>query len=130
MTKENILEKKFEELDILKEILSTYPSDYRNNIVKRIGEVSEEIISYLAVSKRALKEFTLEEVAKYNGKDGMPAYVIVNGSVYDTGDVDVWTGGVHFGILAGSDLTEVYNSCHSGKKEILGKLRLVGTLKQ
>lgn len=130
MIKENILKRKFEELDILKEILSTYPSDYRNNIVERIGEVSEEIISYLDIFKRDLKEFTLEEVAKYNGKDGMPAYVIINKNVYDNSNVAVWKGGEHFGILAGGDLTEVYNSCHSGNKEILGRLTLVGTLKQ
>ena len=130
MTKENIFKKKFEDLDILKGFLSTYPSDYSENIIDRMKAINEEIDIYLNNEKRHLEEFTLEEVSKYNGKDGMPAYVIIKGAVYDTSDVEVWNGGSHFGVLAGNDLTESFINCHSGEHEILKKLRIIGTLKQ
>lgn len=130
MKKESIFKKKFEDLDILKGLLSTYPSDYRENIIDRMKAINKEIDIYLNREKRNLEEFTLEEVSKYNGKDGMPAYVIIRGTVYDTSDVEVWNGGSHFGVSAGNDLTESFTNCHSGKLEILKKLRIIGTLKQ
>lgn len=52
------------------------------------------------------KEFTLEELAKFNGKDGNKAYVAVDGIVYDVTDVPPWKGGDHNGYEAGKDLTE------------------------
>lgn len=130
MTKENIFKKKFEDLDILKGFLSTYPSDYSENIIDRMKAINEEIDIYLNNEKRHLEEFTLEEVSKYNGKDGMPAYVIIKGAVYDTSDVEVWNGGFHFGVSAGNDLTESFANCHSGELGILKKLRVIGSLKQ
>lgn len=56
-------------------------------------------------------EFTLEELAKYNGKDGNRAYVAVDGIVYDVTDVKEWAGGSHWGkFQAGNDLTEAIKS--------------------
>lgn len=52
------------------------------------------------------KEFTLDELAKFNGKDGNKAYVAVDGVVYDVTDVPPWKGGDHNGYEAGKDLTE------------------------
>lgn len=129
MAKKNLLEKKFEDLDILKGFLTTYSEDYRENIMWRIEVITKEISSYLNNTYRDLKEFTIEEVSKYNGKDGMPAYVIINGTVYDTVDVPQWSGGNHFGLVAGVDLTEEFSNCHSNSTEILEKLRVVGVLK-
>lgn len=56
-------------------------------------------------------EFTLEELAKYNGKDGNRAYVAVDGIVYDVTDVKEWAGGSHWGkFQAGNDLTDAIKS--------------------
>lgn len=130
MAKDKILKKFFEDLDILKSLLSTYPRDYRESIIDRMKVINEEIGSYLNKDKRYLEEFTLEEISKYNGKDGMPGYVVIKGSVYDTSNVEVWNGGSHFGVSAGADLTENFMNCHSDSSEILKKLKLIGTLKQ
>lgn len=130
MTKKNILQKKFEDFDILKGLLSVYPNDYRGTVIDKMEEVTDEIINYLDDVKRDFQEFTLAEVAKYNGKDGMPSYVVISGTVYDASDVSVWNNGIHFGLSAGADLTKNFENCHSNEAKILGKLRPVGTLKE
>lgn len=71
------------------------------------------------------RQYTLEELSKYNGRNGMPAYVAVNGIVYDVSSVGSWGGGTHFGLAAGEELTEEYNNCHGGA-DIISKLPKVG----
>jgi predicted heme/steroid binding protein len=54
-----------------------------------------------------MKIFNAAELAKYDGKNGNPAYVAVDGKVYDVTDVPQWKDGSHFGrFQAGADLTE------------------------
>lgn len=74
------------------------------------------------------KEFTLSELAKFNGKNGNPAYIAIDGIVYDVTWNPAWSGGTHFGMYAGKDLTKEFSTCHS--KSILSSLNQVGTLKQ
>ena len=50
-------------------------------------------------------ELTLEELAKFNGKDGNPAYVAVDGIIYDVSASPAWKNGGHNGFEAGKDLT-------------------------
>ncbi len=52
-------------------------------------------------------ELTLAELAKYNGKDGNPAYVAVDGIIYDVSAYPKWKNGDHNGYSAGNDLTEI-----------------------
>ena len=53
-----------------------------------------------------MKEFTAEELAKYDGRDGRPAYVAYDGVVYDLTESGMWGGGDHEGMhYAGKDLT-------------------------
>ncbi len=49
---------------------------------------------------------TLEELSQYNGKDGQPAYVAVDGVIYDFSNIPEWKDGEHNGYSAGNDLTE------------------------
>ncbi len=74
------------------------------------------------------KTFTIEELATYNGKNGQPAYVAVDGTVYDVTNNAAWAAASHFGLTAGKNLSNEFQSCHSGQKEILAKLKVVGRL--
>ncbi len=50
---------------------------------------------------------TKSELAKFDGRDGRPAYVAVNGTLYDVTASPLWKGGDHQGAhQAGADLTE------------------------
>lgn len=53
-----------------------------------------------------MKEFTAEELATFDGRDGRPAYVAYMGLVYDVSASPMWAGGDHEGMHnAGHDLT-------------------------
>lgn len=71
--------------------------------------------------------FTLQELSRYDGKGGNPAYVAVNGIVYDVTNNAAWAAATHFGLTAGKDLTNEFASCHGGQP-ILSKLKVVGKL--
>lgn len=76
-------------------------------------------------SAQNLKTFTKEELKKYDGQNGNPAYVAVNGIVYDVTNVPAWKDGKHHGYKAGVDLSEeIKNSPHGLK--VLDKLPIVG----
>lgn len=76
------------------------------------------------------KEFTVDELAKYNGKDGNRAYVAVDGVVYDVTDAPPWNGGDHNGYEAGKDLTkEIKEDSPHGISKLDG-IPIVGTLKK
>ena len=77
-----------------------------------------------------MKEFTLDELAEFNGKDGKPAYVAVKGIVYDLTGTPMWESGDHFEMhSAGLDLTEALEAAPHGD-ETLVKWPVVGTLKK
>ncbi len=73
------------------------------------------------------KSFTKEELSKYNGKNGKPSYVAVNGVVYDVSSVVAWQNDTHFGMIPGNELTSDFNACHPGS-ERLTTLPMVGKL--
>ncbi len=64
--------------------------------------------------QNSIRTFTLAELSGYNGRDGNPAYVAVNGTVYDVTDNAGWAAATHFGLTAGKDLTSEFASCHAG----------------
>lgn len=76
----------------------------------------------------AEQTFTKEELAKFDGQNGQPAYVAVNGTVYDVSGKKAWAGGKHHGHVAGQDLTNaLLNDSPHGDK-VLKDLPVVGKL--
>ncbi|WP_352400846.1 cytochrome b5 domain-containing protein [Anaerotignum sp.] len=73
------------------------------------------------------RSITRQELAVSNGKNGNPAYVAIDGFVYDVTNNPAWGAGTHFGLGAGRDLTNEFASCHEGEN-ILKKLPVVGFL--
>jgi len=52
-------------------------------------------------------ELTLDQLKQYDGQNGNPAYVVVDGVIYDVTNVPQWKGGKHNGYTAGNDLTDI-----------------------
>jgi predicted heme/steroid binding protein len=78
--------------------------------------------------KTKLKEYTLKELAEYNGKNGT-SYVAYQGQVYDVSNSYLWKDGIHKGHKAGKDLTEELNKSSHGP-EIIKGFPVVGTLEK
>lgn len=73
-------------------------------------------------------ELTLDQLKQYDGKNGNPAYVAVDGVIYDVTNVPQWAGGVHNGYSAGNDLTDIIkNKSPHGVKQLNG-VPVVGKL--
>ena len=49
---------------------------------------------------------TLDQLRQFDGKDGRPAYVAVDGILYDMTGSAAWKNGAHNGFQAGTDLTQ------------------------
>ncbi len=80
----------------------------------------------MQIEEGKLMEISPQELAQFDGKDGRPAFVAVNNIIYDMSDFPFWAEGMHFGILAGTDATEDFRTCHS--HTILERLIPVGRL--
>ncbi len=75
------------------------------------------------------EDFPLEELAKFNGADGKPAYFAYRGKVYDVTGSDTWDNGDHLGAhQAGMDLTEAMDEAPHGE-EVLDAFSPIGVLK-
>lgn len=58
---------------------------------------------------RQQKEFDLEELEQYDGKNGKPAYVSIEGIVYDISNESIFEERKNKESLAGKDLTELFS---------------------
>jgi predicted heme/steroid binding protein/uncharacterized membrane protein len=73
-----------------------------------------------------MQQFTEEELRKYNGQDGAPAYIAFKGKVYDVSSSKLWKNGTHFKRhMAGADLTpELEDAPHA--EEVFEQFEPVG----
>jgi predicted heme/steroid binding protein len=80
------------------------------------------------------KAFTMEELAQFDGKDGSPAYVAVDGVIYDVSDSSLWPEGEHVNCnldaMAGRDLSEVIGQAPPRMRDLLEEFPVVGNLTQ
>ncbi|WP_148136155.1 cytochrome b5 domain-containing protein [Candidatus Formimonas warabiya] len=77
-------------------------------------------------AQASARVFTLEELNKFDGQNGSPAYIAINGIVYDVSKVREWKNGSHQGFSAGKDLTADFPH----KASILNKVPIVGKLSE
>ena len=76
-----------------------------------------------------LIEFTLSELAQYDGLEGRKAYIAVDGYVYDVTDSALWADGLHQGrVQAGQDLTEALDTESPHGREMLNRVPKIGIL--
>jgi len=76
-----------------------------------------------------MKEFSIDELARYNGKNGVPAYTAYKGRVYDVSASFLWNNGNHQVFhVAGVDLTEAMEQAPHGG-DVLERFPVVGTLR-
>jgi predicted heme/steroid binding protein len=75
-----------------------------------------------------MRQFSREALAKYNGKNGTPAYIAYDGIVYDVSGSFLWQKGRHQARhTAGTDLTgELAQAPHGA--ELLTRFPVVGVL--
>ena len=94
--------------------------------------VSEETAQSETVSDAAeeptMLELTLEELDQYNGKNGNPAYVAVDGVIYDVSGSAKWKDGEHNGNSAGQDLTDVIKNQSPHGVAMLSRVPVVGNI--
>jgi len=77
-----------------------------------------------------MKIFSKEELARYNGKDGAPAYIAYEGKVYDVSASFIWRNGRHQVVHnAGGDLTGGLEHAPHGV-ELLERFPVIGTLRE
>ena len=72
------------------------------------------------------QEFTTKSLKQFNGKKGQPAYIAVDGVVYDVSKV--WHNGEHNGYYAGNDLSVPIRK-YPTMRENLKKVPVVGKFK-
>lgn len=70
---------------------------------------------------------TLEELSEYDGQDDNPAYIAVDGIIYDVTKVRQWFGGKHMGFTAGMDVTDEINDSPHGIVKLKG-VPIIGKL--
>jgi hydroxylamine dehydrogenase len=74
--------------------------------------------------------FHPEDLSKYDGKEGRPAYVLYKNKVYDVSDSSRWQGGSHFRAhVAGQDLTKKIGDAPHGE-EVLERFPVVAELSE
>lgn len=67
-----------------------------------------------------MRSFTAEELARYDGMSGNPAYVAYKGKVYDVSEGPNWDAGTHYQHMAGEDLTDAMEDAPHGEDAMEG----------
>jgi len=125
----SIAERLSEKVDVLEKIMavSVMKSKGGETDIPIMAENNSREVQEEANAEIPERIITDVELAEYNGRNGKPAYVAIDGIVYDVTNNDLWSQGLHFGNQSGRDLTVEYGACHVGRPR-LNKLPIVGKL--
>ena len=112
----------------------------KNTLLKRLEEQLSRLSQHLSMALQGSerdapaiaaqgdpKLFNRSELLKYDGKNGNPAYIAVNGVVYVVTNNAAWAAASHFGLSAGRDVTGAHASCHANQ-DVLSRLKVVGRI--
>lgn len=91
------------------------------------GSPSEEPTTEPSTTDEELV-LTIDELAEYDGSNGNPAYIAVEGIIYDVTNSSRWPGGEHNGFEAGKDLTEEIKDVSPHGVSVLDRIPIVGKL--
>jgi predicted heme/steroid binding protein/uncharacterized membrane protein len=77
-----------------------------------------------------MREFEIEALSDYDGKDGKPVYIVHQGRVFDVSGSKLWKGGLHMKRHhAGTDLTTDFGGAPHGI-EVFERYPQVGVVKK
>lgn len=77
-----------------------------------------------------MRKFTRKELARYNGRDGAPAYIAYEGKVYDVSNSFYWRGGRHQVMHnAGVEFTSGLDDAPHGA-DLLERVPVIGILEE
>ncbi|MCQ6963443.1 cytochrome b5 domain-containing protein [Methanolobus chelungpuianus] len=74
-----------------------------------------------------MREFTREELSKYDGKKSKEIYVAYKGKVYDVTDSNTWFDGEHYEHEGGRELTEQMDDAPHAE-EVFDDYKVIGEL--
>lgn len=73
---------------------------------------------------------TLEQMSSFDGTNGKPAYIAVDGLIYDVTNSTFWKGGAHNGFSAGKDLTAEIKDKSPHGLNVLNRVPVVGQIRE
>ena len=137
MEDNKFLQEKFVELNKIKSMMITYPEDYQEGLKETFEKVCLQIESYLSEKSfnhmSRMHDFVnikRENLNLYNGEEGMPAYIAVNGIVYDISESSEWKNGRFLGVKAGVDLSKELSNESGEVLKVLSRFKVVGVIKE
>jgi arsenite oxidase small subunit len=74
--------------------------------------------------------FTIDEVRKFDGKEGRPLYLVFKGNVYDLSDSKLWANGMHMQQHSFDEKLEETISDAPHHEEVLSRFKKIGIAKQ
>lgn len=78
--------------------------------------------------EQELIELSLEELREFNGQDGNPAYIAVDGVIYNVSNSRRWANGEHNGYRAGNDLSDEIRDISPHGARVLERMPVVGNI--
>jgi arsenite oxidase small subunit len=81
-------------------------------------------------SEKEFQAFNLNELKKFDGKEGNPLYLIFKGKVYDLSESKLWINGSHMGKHSYDEKLEETIKEAPHQEEVLSRFPVIGEIKQ